>query len=167
MADIIKVYKEQLPALRFIFREYRNFGHWGEWFQNGWFDRIEEAMGGTDAVRRLWQDGGGYCGMECRTAQGRFSYRIGMFTPPETPAPEGFSYMDFAPAQLGVLWIRGGEREVHSVTAGYREALARQGLEPFVFPGGEIITFENCTCPRYTTPDADGNIILDYCCFVQ
>lgn len=27
-------------------------------------------------------------------------------------------------------------------------------------------SFENCLCPRYTSPDEQGNITLDYCCFV-
>ena len=32
---------------------------------------------------------------------------------------------------------------------------------------GGVWSFENCTCPRYTTPDEKGNIILDYCYFVK
>ena len=28
-------------------------------------------------------------------------------------------------------------------------------------------SFENCLCPRYTTPDEQGNVILDYCYFVH
>ena len=31
---------------------------------------------------------------------------------------------------------------------------------------GAIWSFENCLCPRYTTPDDNGNVILDYCYFV-
>ena len=40
MAEIIKVFKENIPTMRFIGKKYDNFGHWGEWGQNGWFDLI-------------------------------------------------------------------------------------------------------------------------------
>lgn len=48
-AEIIKVYKEHLPSLRFVGKCYTNadrkgaFGHkWGEWFGNGWFATLEK-----------------------------------------------------------------------------------------------------------------------------
>ena len=45
MAEIIKTFKEDIPAMRFIGKKYPNFGPmWGEWFANGWFDKLEEAM---------------------------------------------------------------------------------------------------------------------------
>ncbi|MFV0362716.1 MAG: hypothetical protein ACK5LL_06465 [Suipraeoptans sp.] len=46
MPEIINVYKEYLPQLRFVGKCYTNadrcseggYGHqWGEWFQKGWF----------------------------------------------------------------------------------------------------------------------------------
>ena len=38
MAEIIKVFKEEVPAMRFIGKKYQNYDGWGEWFANGWFD---------------------------------------------------------------------------------------------------------------------------------
>ena len=35
MVEIIKVFKENIPSLRFIGKKYNDFGHWGEWWQNG------------------------------------------------------------------------------------------------------------------------------------
>lgn len=36
MAEIIKVFKENVPAMRFIGKKYSGFGPmWGEWFANG------------------------------------------------------------------------------------------------------------------------------------
>ena len=32
---------------------------------------------------------------------------------------------------------------------------------------GTVWSFENCLCPRYTTPDDNGNVILDYCYFIN
>ena len=70
MAEIIKVFKENIPTMRFIGKKYDNFGHWGEWWQNGWFDLIENAMGGTDKILSAWENGGGYIGVE-RRAEGQ------------------------------------------------------------------------------------------------
>ncbi|MEE1356150.1 MAG: hypothetical protein UHG68_01150 [Clostridia bacterium] len=43
------------------------------------------------------------------------------------------------------------------------------GICPTFFnrDNGGVWSFENCTCPRYTTPDEQGNIIMDYCYFVK
>ena len=57
MAEIIKTFKEEIPAMRFIGKKYPNFGPWwGEWFANGWFDLIEETMGGSDAILKIWKN---------------------------------------------------------------------------------------------------------------
>ena len=44
MAEIIKVFRENIPTMRFIGKKYDNFGHWGEWWQNGWFDLLEQTI---------------------------------------------------------------------------------------------------------------------------
>ena len=72
MAEIIKVFKEDIPTMRFIGKKYDNFGHWGEWWQNGWFDLLENSMGGTDKILSVWENGGGYIGIE-RRAEGPLS----------------------------------------------------------------------------------------------
>lgn len=49
--EIVKTYRQSIPATRFIGKKYGDedrvnggFGQqWGEWFQNGWFDVLEEA----------------------------------------------------------------------------------------------------------------------------
>ena len=66
MAEIIKIYREEIPAMRFIGKKYDDFGNWGEWFANGWFDEIERAMGGVDSILSIWESGGGYVGLEQR-----------------------------------------------------------------------------------------------------
>ena len=167
MAEIIKVFKEEIPRLRFIGKKYANFGPmWGEWFANGWFDRLEEAMGGVEKITAIWENGGGYVGLERRAEGQPFAYWIGMFAPSDTPVPEGFSYIDFPELGLGTCWIRGTEKEVHNTKACMR-AVKDAGLVPWTDETGGIWSFENCTCPRYTTPDPQGNIILDYCYFVK
>ena len=65
MPYIQKVFKDPTPALRFIGKRYFEVGgHWGEWFANGWFDTVETAMGGVDKITAIWENGGGYIGLE-------------------------------------------------------------------------------------------------------
>lgn len=122
-------------------------------------------MGGLQTIRAIWENGGGYVGLECRTEGRPFAYWIGMFTPRDTPVPDGFSCIDFEAAALGTCWIRGTEEEVHD-TSRCREALEKEGLRIASF-GHTVYSFENCLCPRYTTPDKNGNVILDYCYYVE
>ena len=167
MAEIIKTYREKIPAMRFIGKKYADFGQWGEWFANGWFDKIEDAMGGVDAVLELWKDGGAYIGLERRCDGEPFEYWLGMFTPPDTEVPEGFQFIDFPESHLGVCWIYGDESETHGVTWKCAEALANMNIQVEQDENGAVWSFENCTCPRYTTPDENGKVILDYCYFVK
>lgn len=53
MVEIINVYRQSIPAMRFIGKKYGDsdrvdggFGaKWGEWFGNGWFTAIEKQIG--------------------------------------------------------------------------------------------------------------------------
>ena len=167
MPEIIRTFREKVPKMRFICKKYPDFGPWwGEWFAGGWFDIIENAMGGPDKIRALWENGGAYVGLE-RHAEGRpFEYRIGMFAPAGSEVPKGFEYKDFPAGHLGTCWIYGKEDEVHD-TSGFFPALEKAGIRPQKDEEGVIWTFENCLCPRFTTPDEKGNVILDYCCYAE
>lgn len=166
MPQIKEVFIEGLPDLRFIGKQYREFGHWDEWFAAGWFDEIERAMGGIERIKAIWRNGGGYVGLERHKYGEPFVYWIGMFVPADTPVPDGFDFIDFPAGGLGTCWLYGKENEVHN-TADCLPALIKAGMEPRADQAGAMWSFENCLCPRYTTPDADGNIILDYCYFVM
>lgn len=167
MAEIIKTFREDVPPMRFIGKKYSDFGPmWGEWFANGWFDKLEEAMGGVDRIVSIWENGGGYVGLERRADGQPFEYWIGMFTPANTPVPEGFACVDFPAVHLGTTWIYGKENEVHDTSA-CKTAVEQAGLTLWKDENDGVWSFENCTCPRYTTPDEKGNIILDYCYYVK
>jgi len=167
MAQIIKTFKEEIPNLRFIGKKYPNFGPmWGEWFAGGWFDTVETAMGGVDNIKSIWENGGGYVGLERRADGQPFEYWIGMFAPADTTVPKGFEHIDFSDVNLGTCGIYGKEKEVHNTKA-CKGAVLDAGLELWTDNNGGVWSFENCTCPRYTTPDEQGNIIMDYCYFVK
>ena len=166
MAKIIKVFKDEIPNLRFIGKKYSDYDHWGEWFQNGWFDLLESSIGGIDKILSVWENGGGYIGIE-RKADGQpFEYFIGMLTPENTVVPEDFIGIDFNNLCLGTCWIYGKEEEVHDTSA-CKQMIIDNGMEIWQDQKGAVWSFENCLCPRYTTPDEDGRVILDYCYFVK
>ncbi len=104
--------------------------------------------------------------MERRCEGQSFAYYIGMFTPADTEIPDGFVGIDFEDTDLGTCWIYGRENEVHD-TSKCSDALKENGLLLWKDRTGAVWSFENCLCPRYTTPDDDGNIILDYCYFIK
>lgn len=166
MAEIKKVFKEKIPNMRFIGKKYGEFGHWDEFWANDWFGILEKTMGGPDAILNIWENGGGYVGLEHWSPESVFEYWIGMFTPAETSVPDGFEYKDFAGLSLGTCWIYGYEADIHDISA-CRSEVVKNGMIIWKDENGGTWSFENCLCPRYTTPDENGKIILDYCYFVE
>jgi hypothetical protein len=68
MAEVIKTYKQSMPATRFIGKKYGDedrvngffSAKWGDWHQNNWFTEIESVTGyNTD----FFEDAGAYIGM--------------------------------------------------------------------------------------------------------
>ena len=167
MAEIMKVFKEEVPAMRFIGKKYHDYGGWGEWFANGWFDVVESSMGGTDGILAIWENGGAYVGLERRKNGQLSEYWIGMFTPENTVVPEGFEYIDFPKSSMGTCWVYGKEEETHAAVCNCRKALQDAGMEADTDCSGAETSFENCLCPRFTTPDEKGNVILDYCYYIK
>lgn len=167
MVEIIKVYKESLPSLRLIGKrytdsdrnEYGSFSHkWGDWFEKGYFKALEELGG-------LTENGDAFIG--CMRCTGEFEYWIGMFFPEDTPVPDGYMYADIPSGEIGTCWIYGREDngEIY-------------GLEPHNMclskiqdEGWKVLKdswfFERYNCPRFTTPDEKGKVILDYCFYLQ
>jgi len=167
MAEIIKVYKQSIPAARFIGKKYGDedrvdgmFGaKWGEWFENGWFDIIKQHVDGN--LEDFFEDSDSTLAL-MKVEDGKIQYWIGYLTPENTTVPEGFQYTDFPKADLGVCWVYGKEGEVFMQEEVCMERLEKEGFN--------IINewcFERYTCPRFTTPDEKNNIILDICFFVE
>ncbi|MCL2363095.1 MAG: hypothetical protein FWC71_00345 [Defluviitaleaceae bacterium] len=164
MAEITKVYKECVDAKRFIGKKYSHedgmhggYGHkWGEWFQEGYFDVLE----------KLGDTGDGQIGLMTQQ-NGVFVYYIGYFMPPGTDAPEGYEYVDFPAGELGVSYVQGKDGEVYGHGKQCADKLVEAGIlnrDWCISRGGW--EFERYVCPRFTTPDADGKIILDHCFYL-
>ncbi len=175
MAEVIKTYSQKIPATRFIGKIFGNadrvnggFGaQWGEAFHNGWFDTIEKAAGGADKCVAAFKDGGAYIGLMHHKENEPFEYWVGMFTPADTPVPDGFGYVDFPESKIGVAWLKGKENtgELYGKEPLCLEAMNKSGIKVSGGEHGGWWFFERYTCPRFTTPDENGDVILDICFF--
>ena len=163
VAEVVNVLRESFPPLRLIGKRYTDADrgsdggysqNWGEWFEKGYFavlEQLEPALVTGDA----------YVGC-MRCCAGEFEYWIGMFFPDNTPVPDGYTHVDIPAGDVGICWIYGrhgtGElygQEAHDMCmAKIQEAGWQIADEPWLF--------ELYNCPRFTAPDAKGNVILDY-----
>ena len=167
MAEIIKTYRQSMAATRFIGKKYTNsdridggFGvKWDEWHTNGWFDVIEKQVSGS--MMGICEDGNAQVALMC-AENGDFAYRIGYFTPENTPVPEGYEHIDFPKSELGICWVYGKEHEVFMLEGQCGERLKADGFEV-----SDDWCLERYVCPRFTTPDEKGNITLDICFFLK
>lgn len=166
-AEIIRTYKQSIPAMRFIGKKYSDSSHWSEWFANDWFTLIENTMDKTGKVLQDYEDWDAYIGLMRYKEKAPFEYWIGKFAHPGAKAPNGFLTIDFPESYLGVNWIYGKESEVFALEGRCTVQLLNAGMEIVADKTGAIWSFERRCSPRFTTPDEDGNIILDYCFFVK
>lgn len=164
MIEIKKVFKSSRPALRFIGKcygdgdrdQYGSFGaKWGEWFATERFAPLE-------ALCAFPNEENGYVGLMRCPEGGAFEYWIGVFAPEDTAVPPGYQYTDIPAGDVGTCWIYGREdngelfgMDAHNLCV---SKIAEQGREP----ADHSWFFELYNCPRYTTPDEQGKVILDY-----
>lgn len=151
---VLEIKKESWPAARLIGRKYTGAPNWGEWWEHDWFAVLERKQ-------RLPLNGDACIGA-VHIVNGMPERWIGMFFPAGTEAPEGFEAIDIEPLDYGVCYLSGKEgsgdfftMETHDMCL---EALREGG---FVRKEDDWC-FERYNCPRYTTPDGEGNVILDY-----
>ena len=179
MPNIVNVYTQSVRASRFIGKKYDNADRgngafevkakWGEWFENGWFEEIERNT--IETSNDTCEESGAYIGL-LRNEHGKpHQYWIGMFTSENTTTPEGFDYIDFPKSELGVCWVCGKIDDVTDEGIGLfeqcNERLKKDGMNHVHDRNDVCWTFERYVCPRFTTPDKNGNITLDICFFLN
>lgn len=173
MPEIIKVYKELIPEVRFIGLRYTDqdrqnggFGHkWMEWMQKGWFKEFQ----GFDSknLKNEYPDASAFIGL-MRNKQGEpFEYWIGMFFPSNTPVPTGFQSVDFPKSSLGVCWVQGKENEVYMQEESCYKTLleAKMAVKPDA--QGAVWFMERYAEGRFQPGNPTGQLILDICFFVK
>ncbi len=151
---ILEMKREDCPAARFIGKKYMDAPNWGEWWANGWFDLLEQTEG-------LPINDHGYIGA-VHIVDGMPERWIGMFFPADTPVPEEFEAVDMAPLSYAVFYLYGAEGSGEFYAPETHDMCLAELKRNHLLRKEDDWCFERCNCPRYTTPDEKGNIILDY-----
>ena len=81
-----------------------------------------------------------------------------MLFPAGTAVPEGFEYVDLPPADYAVCF----NRDSRQTREACLERIAALGLR--VKEGGRL---ERYNCPRFTAPDEQGCVVLDWAVDVE
>lgn len=168
MTKIAKCYRQDFPPCIFAGRLCPEGvtppAFWGEWFENGLFEPLEQLL--TPEFGEAYPDTDAYVGLIC-LQDGKSDYRIGMFLPENAAVPEGYEAFPLPHRKAGVCWVQGTEDAVYGQEEACRNALAESGMKLRTEPDGALWYFERYGCPRFTTPDQNGEVILDIGFFVE
>lgn len=164
MAKLIKLETTQLPKVYVVGKEIRVKmsdimgennplgGFWGKCMSDGTFNELaKQNVYSNDYVGLMvdWDAGDGY-----------FVYICGMLLKDDVTPGSEYTVRELGSTKIAVSWVQGTDTadvcmNAHNITA---EALKEKGID--------IETIGWCmevyNHPRYTTPDANGEIILDY-----
>ena len=128
---------------------------WSKWWENGWVETLEK-------IPALPFNGDAYIGAR----QEKGVHWIGMLFPAGTAVLEGFECVDLPPAGYAVCFIRDAEGSDGLYSRQTREAclerIAALGLR--VRDGWRL---ECYNCPRFTAPDEQGRVVLDWAVEVE
>lgn len=170
MVEFVKVYRQEVPAQRFIGKKYGDadrvegsFGpKWGEFFEKGWMAPLEARI-----PKDAFDDADAYIGLMRWKDGDPFEYWIGMFAPAGTDVPEGYAFLDFDAPALGVVWVQGPEESLYMQEEKCAGLLEQAGYQVTDDGKGAWWFFERYGCPRFTTPNDQGEVILDICHYVK
>ena len=167
MAEIKRVYRENLPALRLIGKRYTDvdrgplggFGlKWDEWFQKRYF---------LDFLPLTPIEGYENVPVGCMRYHDGFEYWTGMFFPVGTPVPEGYLYVDIPEGEIGSCWLYGRTSNGELYGEYIHRLCVDQLLEAGWDPAEASWFFERYVESRFVKPDANGKVILDYCIYLK
>ena len=172
MPEIIRCYRQRVPASRFIGIQYgfgdtvnRSFGiKWREWLNTNRFARLKALI--TPQFLVEYEDSDAYIGLMRWKKDEPFEYWIGMFLPAGTAIPHGFAYQDFPAAVLGVCWVRGSRATILFHNELCDEQLISDGMKIITDEQGAYCLFKRYTDSRFEKPDENGQVIVDICHFV-
>jgi hypothetical protein len=169
-AEVVKVYKQEVPALRFIGKKYGNNNEdigkiWGDWWDNGWFEIIEKQI--DFKMNTVFENGDATIGLMRFKENEPFEYWIGKFMPIGTNVPDGFEYRDFIEGSLGVCLLNGKWENLFGQEGMCGHKLVEQGYKIRSDNGAYWFFERYYGNPRINTPDGKGNFNLDICHFID
>jgi len=162
-SGIKKVYKQELPALRFIGKKCIETSEKANvlnlldnWQLNGWFDDIEKQSGKD--LKTLFDGGDSYINL-VRKKDGIFEHWMGMFLPEGTEVPQGYEAVDFPKMTINVCNVYGKRDEIADYETECRNKLTEDG-----FPCEKAQWyFRRFNWNKFFGEDVYGKRLLDYC----
>lgn len=148
---IIDIKKESWPGCMLIGKRGTN---WGEWWGNGWFEPLEKQP--------PLPENGDACIGAVRVANGMPERWIGMFFPEGTPVPEGYEAVSIPAKDYAVCYLRDKDGSGDFYTMETHQACLDALKEQGFIRSEDDWCFERYNCPRFTAPDVDGLVVLDY-----
>ena len=127
---------------------------WGQCFEEGLFGVLEQQ------TEFIYDDA--YVGLMCDwgTGDGHFTYIVGMPMNEGASVPDGCVIREIPASKVAVGWIQGKEGpELY----GNEHQLTDAALKEAGHSGDNAKwCMELYNCPRFTTPDENGEVIVDY-----
>jgi len=162
-SGIKRVYKQELPALRFIGKKCNEppepktvFNLLGEWQMKDRFGVIEKQ---TDIDYKTFFEGGDAYISLVREKDHSLEHWMGMFMPENADVPEGYEALDFPKMTIGVCCVYGKTHEVINYEAEARNKLTEEGIAP---ENGQWC-FRRFNWRGFYNEDIYGKRLLDYC----
>lgn len=166
MGEIIKLEVKRLPSIKLIGKELRyNMDlhmqgenripdFWNKCFADEIFFPLE-----NQADHVYDKD---YVGVMCDwdKGDGDFSYVVGMLMNNSAAVPEGYCCKDIEETDVAIGWIKG--KSTSDVCSNAHELTEKTLIENGYKFDNMKWCMELYNCPRFTTPDENGYIILDY-----
>lgn len=166
MAKLIKFEVDKLPKLYLVGKELRY--------------NMEALMKGDNRIPAFWDKcftdevfstlekqsefifNNAYVGvmMDWDMGDGDFSYICGMLFNEGVTAPEGFVLREIEATKVGIGWIKG--KDTADVCSNAHVLTEQEIKDVGLCTGKMKWCMELYNCPRFTTPDENGEIILDY-----
>jgi len=167
MVEIIKTYKQSLPAARLIGKRYTDldrgplgaFGNlWVDWYTKKYYAPLmslgpipENEKAHVGFMR--WRDG--------------LEYWTGILLPADTPVPDGYQYADIPKGNIGICWLQGYANK-GELYGEYTHNLCKAKLmEEGMQIADQSWFFERFVHSRFAIPDEQGRVILDYCIYIK
>lgn len=156
---IAEIQRESWPAARLIGRRYEAVPAWNEWWENNWFTTLEKN-------EPLSTNSDAYLSA-AHVTNGKTERWIGMLFPADAAVPDGFEAVDLEPMDYAVCYLYGKQDSTDFYTMATHQ-LCLETLQTQGYKRRENDwCFERYQCPRFTTPDENGNVILDYALSVE
>lgn len=151
---LLEIKKESCPAARLIGKKQAGSPNWNEWWENNWFEKLEETP-------CLPFNGDAYIGA-VHIVDGMPERWIGMLFPAGTEVPEGFEAVDIEPLEYAVCYLYDKEGSSDFYTLQTHDMCLEEMKIQNLNRNEDNWCIERYNCPRFTTPDESGNVILDY-----